>query len=105
MRRVVVTGLGVASPVGIGWQEAWSTIIAGGHGITQMPEEVGNLPSKVAGLVPNFNASEWIEHRQSRLQSTRFIAMGMCAGERGPPSWSPLHLSLLLAICLYEQPN
>ncbi|XP_021937478.1 3-oxoacyl-[acyl-carrier-protein] synthase, mitochondrial isoform X2 [Zootermopsis nevadensis] len=51
-RRVVVTGLGVISPVGCTVHKAWSTILGGGCGIVQLEDErYNNLPCQVAGLI------------------------------------------------------
>lgn len=51
-RRVVVTGLGVISPVGCNVQKAWSTILQGGCGIVKLQDEhYNNLPCQVAGLI------------------------------------------------------
>jgi 3-oxoacyl-[acyl-carrier-protein] synthase II len=51
-KRVVVTGLGVVSPLGVGLKHNWTNVIAGKSGIVALDEpEYGSLPSKVAGKV------------------------------------------------------
>jgi 3-oxoacyl-[acyl-carrier-protein] synthase II len=52
MRRIVVTGLGLVSPLGCGVELAWSRLIAGRSGLAALPEWAATLPAKVAGLVP-----------------------------------------------------
>jgi 3-oxoacyl-[acyl-carrier-protein] synthase II len=52
MRRIVVTGLGLVSPLGCGVELAWSRLIAGRSGLSALPEWAATLPAKVAGLVP-----------------------------------------------------
>src|SRR4029079_2760151 len=52
MRRIVVTGLGLVSPLGCGVELAWSRLIAGRAGLAALPEWAATLPAKVAGLVP-----------------------------------------------------
>jgi 3-oxoacyl-[acyl-carrier-protein] synthase II len=52
VRRVVVTGLGLVSPVGCGVELAWSRLIAGRSGLSALPDRAASLPAKVAGLVP-----------------------------------------------------
>lgn len=52
MRRIVVTGLGLVSPLGCGVELAWSRLIAGRSGLVALPEWAASLPAKVAGLVP-----------------------------------------------------
>lgn len=55
-RRVVVTGLGVVSPLGVGCQLAWEKLIMGGCGIVPLQgEQYSNLPCRIAGLVPKGN--------------------------------------------------
>jgi 3-oxoacyl-[acyl-carrier-protein] synthase II len=52
MRRIVVTGLGLVSPLGCGVDLAWSRLIAGRSGLAALPEWAAALPARVAGLVP-----------------------------------------------------
>lgn len=53
-RRVVVTGMGVISPIGINLVDAWSNIISGKSGLTKLSSvEFEKLPCKVAGLIRN----------------------------------------------------
>lgn len=52
MRRIVVTGLGLVSPLGCGVELAWSRLIAGRSGLRALPDWAAPLPAKVAGLVP-----------------------------------------------------
>ncbi|CAH1979929.1 unnamed protein product [Acanthoscelides obtectus] len=64
-RRVVVTGLGVVSPVGTGVSEAWRAIVAGQSGITKLTgEEYATLPCKVAGFA---------KRQGSRIDLTTFF--------------------------------
>jgi 3-oxoacyl-[acyl-carrier-protein] synthase II len=54
MKRVVVTGLGLVSPLGCGTRIGWDRLLAGRSGISRLPEAmVGDLPAKIAGLVPD----------------------------------------------------
>ncbi|MEV0174932.1 beta-ketoacyl-[acyl-carrier-protein] synthase family protein [Streptomyces sp. NPDC050803] len=53
VRRVVVTGLGAVSPLGVGVGELWRGLVEGRHGIRELEgEEFGALPVRVAGVVP-----------------------------------------------------
>jgi 3-oxoacyl-[acyl-carrier-protein] synthase II len=52
MRRVVVTGMGVVSPLGCGVEVAWSRLLAARSGIRALPEWASSLPARIAGLVP-----------------------------------------------------
>lgn len=52
--RIVITGMGIASPLGCGIELVWQRLLAGQSGIHQLPDEiVGDLPVKVGGLVPS----------------------------------------------------
>lgn len=54
MRRIVVTGLGVVSPLGCGAELAWQRLLAGRSGLRRLPDAmVETLPAKVAGVVPS----------------------------------------------------
>ncbi len=53
MRRVVVTGLGLVTPLGVGVQIAWQRLLAGHSGVRRIESvNVDDLPSKIAGIVP-----------------------------------------------------
>ncbi|NVO17485.1 MAG: beta-ketoacyl-ACP synthase II [Rhodoplanes sp.] len=52
MRRIVVTGLGVVSPLGCGVETAWSRLLAGRSGLAALPAWAAALPARVAGIVP-----------------------------------------------------
>lgn len=60
-RRVVITGLGAVSPLGIGVEETWKKIIAGESGISHITKfDPSNLPSQIAGEVKGFNPEEFM---------------------------------------------
>jgi len=79
-RRVVVTGLGVVSPVGIGVKTAWDNILAGKSGITQITKfDASAFSSTIAGEVKDFNAEDFISAKDARRMDT-FIQYGLAAG-------------------------
>lgn len=79
-RRVVVTGLGVVSPVGIGVSTAWSNLIAGQSGITRITKfDPSNFASQVAGEVKDFNVEDFLPAKDARRMDT-FIQYGLAAG-------------------------
>lgn len=78
-RRVVVTGLGVVSPVGIGVKTAWENLIAGKSGITQITKfDTSAFASTVAGEVKDFNPEDFITAKDARRMDT-FIQYGLAA--------------------------
>lgn len=79
-RRVVVTGLGIISPVGIGVQDAWSNIVAGKSGITNITRfDASAFSSQVAGEVKGFDVTQHLSPKDARRMDI-FIQYGLVAG-------------------------
>jgi len=79
-RRVVVTGLGVISPVGNTVTEAWSNLIAGKSGIGPITRfDASNFASRIAGEVKDFDVSAYLAPKEARRMDV-FIHYGMAAG-------------------------
>ena len=79
-RRVVVTGLGLITPVGIGVAESWTNIINGQSGIGKITKfDCSSFPSQVAGEVKNFEPLAYIPPKDARRMDT-FIQFGIAAG-------------------------
>jgi 3-oxoacyl-[acyl-carrier-protein] synthase II len=79
-RRVVVTGLGLITPVGIGVAESWANIINGQTGIGKITKfDCSAFPSQVAGEVKNFDPLAYIPPKDARRMDT-FIQFGIAAG-------------------------
>ena len=79
-RRVVITGLGIVSPVGNSVAEAWANILAGVSGIAKISRfDASRLSSQIAGEVKGFDLSQYLERKEARHMDT-FIHYGMAAG-------------------------
>lgn len=79
-RRVVITGLGVVSPVGTGVSTAWKNLIAGKSGITRITKfDPSNFACQIAGEVNDFNVEDFMSAKEARRMDT-FIQYGMAAG-------------------------
>ncbi|MDR2196178.1 MAG: beta-ketoacyl-ACP synthase II, partial [Gallionellaceae bacterium] len=79
-RRVVVTGLGIISPTGIGVPQAWRNIVEGKSGIRRITRfDPTAFACQVAGEVPDFDAAQYISAKDARRMD-RFIHLGMAAG-------------------------
>jgi 3-oxoacyl-[acyl-carrier-protein] synthase II len=79
-RRVVVTGLGIVSPVGNTIPEAWETVLAGKSGIARISRfDPSRLASQIAGEVKNFDIGKYLSPKEARRMD-RFIHFGMAAG-------------------------
>ena len=97
MRRVVVTGLGMVTPLGVGVDHNWSQIIAGETGIERITGfEVDDLACQIAGQVPGadqpggLDMDAFIEPREQRKQD-RFIQLGIVAAQLAveDSGWKP----------------
>jgi len=79
-RRVVITGLGIVSPAGVGVQENWTNITAGKSCITRITRfDPSPFASQVAGEVRNFDVSQFLNPKDARRMDL-FIQFGMAAG-------------------------
>ena len=89
MRRVVVTGLGLVTPLGCGVRPNWDRIINGESGIRAIQTfDVSDLPAKIAGMVPlgetkdgGFNADDWVPAKERRRMET-FIVYALAAAQQ-----------------------
>ncbi|MHB1301543.1 MAG: beta-ketoacyl-ACP synthase II [Burkholderiales bacterium] len=78
-RRVVITGLGIVSPVGIGVDEAWANVTAGKSGITRITRfDASSFSSQIAGEVKGFDVTAYLPAKEARRMDT-FIHYGMAA--------------------------
>ncbi len=88
MRRVVVTGMGAVSPLGIGVDHIWEQIIAGKSGIRAIERiDVSDIPAKIGGEIPLgetkdnlFNQADWVDSKEARRLDP-FIIYGMAAAQ------------------------
>lgn len=79
-RRVVITGMGVVSPVGNDLDTFWSNIVAGKSGITRISDpELADYPCKIAGEVKDFDPTPFFSNPKDARRSDRFAQLGMAA--------------------------
>jgi 3-oxoacyl-[acyl-carrier-protein] synthase II len=79
-RRVVITGLGIVSPVGTGITQAWQNIVDGKSGITRITRFDASLfSSKIAGEVQGFDVGQFLSAKDARRMDV-FIHYGLAAG-------------------------
>ena len=98
MRRVVVTGLGLVTPLASGTEQTWKRLLAGESGIKRIDKfEVSDIPSKIAGQVPrgdggngSFNPDQWMEPKEQRKVDDFIIfAMGAATQALNDADWHP----------------
>jgi 3-oxoacyl-[acyl-carrier-protein] synthase II len=98
MRRVVVTGLGLVTPLGSGVEVSWANLLAGRSGARRVENfDVSDMPAKIACQVPRgdgsdgtFNPDDWMEPKEQRKVDD-FIVYGMAAAEQAvaDSGWKP----------------
>jgi len=96
MRRVVVTGMGLLSPLGLGAELSWKRLLEGKSGAKRIDRfEVDDLPCKIASLIPSegegaFNPDDFLEPREQRKISD-FITYGIAAADQAlaDSGWEP----------------
>jgi 3-oxoacyl-[acyl-carrier-protein] synthase II len=98
MRRVVVTGLGMVTPLGCGVETNWSRLIAGESGARRIDTfEVSDISCKIAGVIPvgdgtngTYNPDQWMEPKEQR-KVDKFIVYAMCAARQAleDSGWKP----------------
>jgi 3-oxoacyl-[acyl-carrier-protein] synthase II len=98
MRRVVVTGMGIVSPLGIGVEHVWRRLINGESGIGAIQSfDVADMPCRIAGSVPRggkadgrLDVGEWIPAKDHKKMD-RFIQYAMVAGSEAvaDSGWTP----------------
>ncbi len=80
-RRVVVTGVGLVSPLGIGTEETWTACRAGVGGIGRITQfDPTGFSCQIAGEVKGFDPFQWIEKKEVKKMG-RFIQLGIAAAD------------------------
>lgn len=81
MRRVVITGIGVIAPIGIGKDEFWKANIGGVSGVTNIEKiDTSQLETKIAGAVKNFKPSLYMDKSKMRILD-RFARLGVASAK------------------------
>jgi len=98
MRRVVVTGMGMVTPLACGVEATWARLIAGESGVRRIERfEVSDLSCKIAGTIPygdgsnsSYNPDQWMEPKEQR-KVDKFIVYAMCAARQAleHAGWKP----------------
>jgi 3-oxoacyl-[acyl-carrier-protein] synthase II len=79
-RRIVITGLGAFTPVGVGVQPSWTAMVDGMPGIDKITQfDASELPCSIAGEVHGFEPGKYMSEKDARKMD-RFMQLGICAG-------------------------
>jgi 3-oxoacyl-[acyl-carrier-protein] synthase II len=80
-RRVVVTGLGLVCPVGVGVEESWQALVAGKSGVGPITHyDASTYPTKIAGEVRGFEPEKFMDRKEVR-RNDRFIQFALAAAD------------------------
>ena len=98
MRRVVVTGLGLVTPLACGVEECWAALLAGKSGASAITKfRTDDLPTKIACQVPHgdgtggtFDPDQWVDPKEQRRMDD-FIIYGLAAAKQAvvDSGWEP----------------
>jgi 3-oxoacyl-[acyl-carrier-protein] synthase II len=98
MRRVVVTGLGLVTPLACGVEESWAALLAGKSGASPITKfKIDDLATKIACQVPRgdgaagtFNPDQWVDPKEQRRMD-EFIIYGLAAAKQAviDSGWEP----------------
>jgi 3-oxoacyl-[acyl-carrier-protein] synthase II len=98
MRRVVVTGLGLVTPLACGVEDTWSRLLAGQSGASAITKfKTDDLPTRIACQVPRgdgadgtFNPDQWVDPKEQRRMDD-FIVYGLAAAKQAvvDSGWAP----------------
>ena len=98
MRRVVVTGMGMVTPLACGVEATWARLIAGDSGARKIDTfDVSDITCKIAGMIPygdgsngTYNPDQWMEPKEQR-KVDKFIVYAMCAAKQAleHAGWKP----------------
>jgi len=97
--RIVITGMGIASPLGCGIEPVWQRLLAGRSGLRRLPDDmVSDLPAKVGGVVPTIEEDaeaglnpDAIVSPKDQRKMDRFILLALAATEEAlqQAQWQP----------------
>lgn len=80
-RRVVVTGIGMVTPLGTGVEKSWEGLCKGNSGVRRITRfDPKDLPTQIAAEVTDFNPSDWIEQKDLKRMD-RFIQFAIAASQ------------------------
>src|SRR5271170_248711 len=98
MRRVIVTGLGLITPLACGVEQTWAALLAGKSGASAITKfKVDDLATRIACQVPHgdgsdgsFNPDQWIDPKEQRRMDD-FIIYGVAAAKQAvkDSNWEP----------------
>ena len=102
MRKVVITGIGPVTPVGIGLADFWSNLTAGRSGVSRIRNfDPSGLPVQIAGEIHDFDPTRWMTPKEAR-RTDRVVHFAVAAAklgweDAGEPSVDPARTAVVFS--------
>jgi 3-oxoacyl-[acyl-carrier-protein] synthase II len=85
-RTVVITGVGMVTPLGETTEQSWDGLVSGKNGVVSISgwesPTTGKMPATIAGLVPAFDATKWVPSLKDVKRGDRFIQLAFAAAHQ-----------------------
>jgi 3-oxoacyl-[acyl-carrier-protein] synthase II len=101
-RKVVVTGIGPVTPVGVGRTDFWDGLVSGRSGLGEVTQfDASDFPVRIAGEVTDFDPTEWMDRKAAR-RTDRVVHLAVAAArlawdDAGSPSIEPSRAAVVVS--------
>lgn len=82
-KKVVVTGVGAVTSIGMGADEFFANLLDGKHGLGPLPEWADEFPCKTGAPINDFKAADWYENKKEAKRQSRYMHLGISASKLG----------------------
>merc|ERR1740130_365060 len=82
-KKVVVTGVGAVTSIGMGADEFFTNLLKGEHGFAPLPDWAAEFPCKTAAPLKDFKAVEWYGNKKEAKRQSRYMHLGIAASKLG----------------------
>ena len=80
-KKVLVTGIGAVSAIGVGKASFFENLLAGKSGISKLPSWADEFPCAIGGQVKDFKAEEWYANKKEAKRQSRYMHLGIAASK------------------------
>ena len=82
-KRVVVTGVGAVTAIGMGADDFFANLLKGEHGLAPLPAWADEFPCKTGASLKDFTAEEWYANKKEAKRQSRYMHLGIAAAKLG----------------------
>ena len=82
-KKVVVTGVGAVTPIGMGADDFFANLLKGEHGLGPLPAWADEFPCKTGAMLKDFKADEWYANKKEAKRQSRYMHLGIAASKLG----------------------